>query len=182
MCSQVKKKCPSRVSRNTSTTKSWKMLSNEPQIHQAKAGRFRSGRRGRRNRFSRKHSALPFLPTSAHWKPGMSWFTYADLSHCYQVPLQPMHAHPPLPYSAISALVFCSSWFVLPARAASASFRPALSPAGKELQGTRDKVTCLPGRTPRQLLHLCTVHLLKLCRHWAIVNRISILDLRTSLP
>lgn len=79
----------------TSTTKSWKMLLNEPQIHQAKAGCFRSGRRDRRNWFSRKHSALPFLPTSPLWKPGMSWFTYADLSHCYQVALQHVHAHPP---------------------------------------------------------------------------------------
>lgn len=83
----------------TPTTKSWKMLSKEPQIHQAKAGCLRSGRWGWRNRFSRKHSALPFLPMSLLWKPGMSWFTYPNLRHCYKVPLQHTYAracmHPP---------------------------------------------------------------------------------------
>lgn len=91
---RLKKKVLAESPETLTLTKSWKMLSNELHIHQTKAGRFRSGRRGRRNRFSRKHSALPFLPTSLLWKPGMSWFTYADLSHCYQVPLQHMHAHP----------------------------------------------------------------------------------------
>lgn len=73
--------------------KSWKTLSREPQIHQAKAVRLRSGRWGWRNRFSRKHSALPFLPVSPLWKPGMSWFTYPNLRHCYKVPLLHTYAH-----------------------------------------------------------------------------------------
>lgn len=71
------------------------------------------------------------------WKPGMSSFTYADLSHCYQVPLQHMHAPPLSPYLAISAPVFCWSWFVLPARAASASFRQALSPTWEGAAGNK---------------------------------------------
>lgn len=45
--------------------------------------------------------------------------------------------HPPLPYLAISAPVFCWSWFVLPARAASASFRQALSPTWEGAAGNK---------------------------------------------
>lgn len=58
-----------------------------------------------------------------------------------------------------------------------------VTPTGKELQGTRDKVTCFQGRTPRQLPHFCTViDLLKLCRHRTTINIILTLDLCRSLP
>lgn len=127
MCSQVTNKVQAESPETlTSTTKSWKMLLNEPQIHQAKAGRFRSGRGDRRNRFSRKHSALPFLPVTPLRNRNELIYLCRPQPLLSSSPSAPA-CTPPLPYLAISALVFCSSWFVPPARAASASFRQALS-------------------------------------------------------